>query len=238
MISQKRGGMKILLVTLFSVVFIFFICLAAKPGTSFSKSFCSQSAENQKKDLGIPEPKMISLSVGESIIVEEYKLEIILKEVRESAYADLELMFSERNSYDGLRHTAGDTRWRANPSNYPSIQSADLLNYAKVLYRTHRYCTGRIRRDIWKNGLEIIELAGYGNVVGKSRFYEQCFLDGSFDSYYEEYCDYGTVCFQLNEIKNAAEFSIKVESIGPHNITIVLTFLGDNRYGPINYEPN
>jgi hypothetical protein len=186
-------------------------------------------------DLGIPEPRRLTLSIGESVVIDEYKLEITAKNLERDNYVDLELVYSERSNYDGQRHTVGDSGWR--PTRYyEGLASADLLDYAKVLYRTHHYCTGEIRRDKWKNGLEIADLAGYGNFVGTSRFYEQCILDDSFDSYYEEYCDYGVVRFRVGETKHAAEYSIEVEDVDFDKVNVLITYRGSERYGPMNYE--
>jgi len=127
-------------------------------------------------------------------------------------YVDLEIYYSDRESYDTDIH-GGNNGFFPNPANYPDLYTSNLLQYATVVYRTHYNCDGTIE-NIWSSGKERINLSdGYKNVLCRSRKQEQCYLDGSFDTYYDERCDFGVVRFHENEIESASNFNVEVGNI-------------------------
>ncbi|VXD19169.1 type II toxin-antitoxin system HigB family toxin [Planktothrix paucivesiculata] len=182
-----------------------------------------------------PVDKVVVLVPGDSVVLVEYQLSIRLIETggedsKGQQYADLELMFSDGKSYNGTRYNPGDTGFVPNPNNYPTLAQQNLLHCAQRVYRTHRLCTGEIK------SLQIIELAGgYRNYLGRSRFYEQCLLDGSFDTYYEEHCDFGIVRLMEGIVYNLPECSFLL-GIQDSRVRIEIVSLGNNQYQPIYYE--
>ncbi|MBF0522120.1 MAG: SHOCT domain-containing protein [Candidatus Omnitrophica bacterium] len=101
------------------------------------------------------------------------------------------------------------------------------------MYRTHYLCSGALDPTGWKNGKEINDLSsGYKNITGASRFYEQCIADGSWDSYYDERMDYGTVPFKIGETKRGYEFAVTLEKATPQEASIQIAYVGQGRYKP------
>ncbi len=189
-----------------------------------------------------PRDKVIVLSLGEALILDEYQLKIILIAVGEDEssgqlYVDLDINFSGRDTYFGTRQTPNGACHICNPRNYSASDYVDLLPHAERVYRTHRYCTGEINRGVWNDGLAIIELSGgYRNYIGRSRFYEQCLLDRSFDTYYEEHCDFGILRLLAGIIYTlpAFNFCLAVEN---SQVNITIADRGNQQYQPIDYEP-
>jgi len=163
------------------------------------------------------------LSIGSAIADENFDLQISLKETDGSTQkATLELNYSGRDTYNGLATDPGATGWHPNPSSYPELsESSSLLDNAITAYRTHYYCNGELDTTQYPLGRETIDLTtGYSNFVCRSREYEQCTLDGSFDKYYDERCDYGEVVFSEGQVKCSSNFAVAVTSITTSSATI------------------
>lgn len=157
------------------------------------------------------------------VIVDQYKLEIKLIESDPGQnYADIEINYSEREGYDGLRSIGEETGWYPSPVSYPELAyKNELLEEADRVYRTHRFCEGkRIDDSQYPKGHQIIELKGYKNFVCRDRYYEQCILDGTFDKYYEEHCDYGKARFFKEKIKWSSDFGIELSQILDDSVRI------------------
>lgn len=181
-----------------------------------------------------PETIHLTLQRGQPEIVDIYKLELVFDNLNDQNQVEMGINFSEREIYDGMLDTSGDNGYYPNPGNYPGLESAYLLDYAQTLYRTHKTCTGILESEKWKDGKAIKDLScGYRNFTGTSRFYEQCILDWSYDSYYEEYLDYGIVPFEIGETKNAYEFAIKLMETTGYTATVEISYIGIGRYEPI-----
>jgi hypothetical protein len=184
----------------------------------------SASPVNREFDLAKDRPQ----------VVDDYDLELVLKSCGEEnggKYADVDINYAGRREYDGERSVAGDNRSKANPMLYVGLEKAELLQQAKVLYRTHRLCTGQTKATP-KNGREIAELSGYRNFVCRSRFYEQCIVDGSFDEFYDERCDYGVVRLRENTERRALDFAIKLRAANSASAAVTVSYVGHGRYFP------
>ena len=180
-----------------------------------------------------PDPRNLRLNLrkGKPEIVDEYKLEIVFSGLNNKGLAELNINYSQRRDYGGVKWNPGATGFSPNPANYPDLTSSDLLAYVRNVYRTHRLCTGELQSEL-DNVKEILEITGYRNYTGSNRFYEHCVLDGTFDCYYDEHCDYGLVLFAVNETKNAYEFSIKLVSADSNSAEIEISYIGRGRYEP------
>ncbi len=80
------------------------------------------------------------------------------------------------------------------PSVYTNLDY-EKLRKATILHRKHYTCDGRqIDEELGFGREEVINLmaTGYTNYVCRNRYQEQCIDDGSFDTYYDEWCEYGT----------------------------------------------
>ena len=79
----------------------------------------------------------------------------------------------------GLSYLAPKGGWIPTPGRYPDRNPASIPKY---FYRTVKDCkTQKILSE-----QIIFTYNGYENYVGGSRYKQQCILDGTFDSYYEE----------------------------------------------------
>lgn len=152
------------------------------------------------------------------------EMELNLVEVGTN-YADIEINYFDRKNYPGTVTQGSATGWVPNPNFYPEYYSgSDLLSSAKVVYRTHKYCNGTMKEDVWNKGYQVIELSGYSNYLCRNRFREQCVLDGTYDNYYDERCDFGRIKFQLGETKYSSNFSIKLmEILGNNQVKVKIT---------------
>jgi len=166
----------------------------------------------------------VILNLNSPVVNKAIEMELNLVEVGDN-YADIEINYFDRASYQGVVTTGNPTGWVPNPNLYPEYYSgSDLLSAAKRVYRTHKWCDGRMKDDLWKGGYQIIELEGYSNYLCRNRFKEQCISDGTYDNYYDERCDFGRTRFNLNETKSSSDFSITLESIlGNSQVKIKIT---------------
>ena len=234
--TAMKSGIKIVLLALIGITSFSIIAISQES----SKSNGTQNDVPKEGDqyIKLPNPKKVAVTIKKSaetqLIAEDYKLEIKYRGLNDKGQAQVDINYSERNSYDGQRDTSGNNGAIPNPEHYQGLSSSDLLAYANTLYRTHYLCDGKLNQNSgWKNGKAIKELAsGYKNFTGTSRFYEQCIQDGSFDAYYDEHLDFGTVPFNVGEIKKAYEFAITVNSATAQEAAIEISYIGKGRYAP------
>jgi len=170
----------------------------------------------------------IRLDCQAPIIYEPYELRLELVDVNTDPtggqYANIRIDYAYGPTYDGEIAKTENNGYVPNPGNYPELASADLLTYAQVMYRTHRLCTGEVGCNVWKNGKVVRSLADrYANRTCSSRYYEQCFRDGSFDVYYDERCDFGVVPFRVGEAKSTIEYKIVVGEISGCSALLTLS---------------
>ena len=184
----------------------------------------------------LPEPptKTVKIALGSEATISEYDITVKLTSVQAGKSATLEVLYSGGKSYVGNRHAAGDNRYRFNPADYGDVQ--DLLPAATVLYRTHRTCDGKLEKTPASNGYEIVDLQGYRNYECRSRFYEQCIMDGSFDSFYDERCDFTPVRFAVGTAKGAGGFEIKLTKAEAGSATVEVRSTLKDRWGPVLAE--
>jgi len=163
-----------------------------------------------------PQPvgeETLTLSLNSPVVNKLTEMELNLVEVGNN-YADIEVNYFDRNNYPGTKTSGTATGWVPNPQLYPEYYTgSDLLSVAKNVYRTHKWCDGTMKEDVWNKGYQIIELAGYSNYLCRNRFKEQCVLDGTYDNYYDERCDFGRLRFTLGEIKSSSNFAIQLTKI-------------------------
>jgi len=163
------------------------------------------------------------LTKGQILLNDEFDMSLKIIEIgndKTGNYADIEIFYSDRDTYDAPV-TGGNNGYVPNPSNYPGIYGKDLLNYATTLYRTHYNCDGTLKKEVWREGRAIVNLSeGYKNYVCRSRQQEQCYIDGSFDSYYDERCDFGTVRFYENESKSTTDFEVRTGIIQDDKVEV------------------
>ena len=137
--------------------------------------------------------------------LKEHRLTATYLGLNEKGEALLELNYSERETYKSTPHSPG------HGSKKVESYSTNLRDYVDRIYRTHYYCNGKIRSDIHDGGYEIIDLdKGYSNFSGHSQFNQHCIDDGSFDTYYDEVADYGSIPFILNEAKSDAILTLTI----------------------------
>ncbi len=79
--------------------------------------------------------------------------------------------------------------WMPSRYSYPEYYNrTNPIHQAVILYRTSKYCG---TNEVIKK--EVIQLhtpeRDYCNYICRNRQYEQCILDGSFDTYYDEWCE-------------------------------------------------
>lgn len=190
-----------------------------------------------------PKPLRLELALEKATVALPYRLKImfagVIRDVSEKTTgAKLLINFAESEKYLAQSHDPGKTGFAPNSDNYHDLKSASLLDYAKKVYRTHRLASGKINTEIHQKGKEIIDLAGgYSNFTGSNRFYEQCILDGSFDAFYDEVCDYGEVPFRLNESKAGYDFAITLLNVTDTMATVEISYKGQGVYLPLDYEP-
>ena len=184
----------------------------------------------------LPEPptKTVKIALGSEATISEYDITVKLTSVEAGKSATLELLYSGGKNYVGNRHAAGDNSYRFNPLHYGAV--ADLLSAATVLYRTHRTCDGKLEKTPASNGYEIADLQGYSNYMCRSRFYEQCIMDGSFDSFYDERCDFAPVRFAVGSAKGAGGFEIKLTQAEAGFATVEVRSTLKDRWGPVFSE--
>jgi hypothetical protein len=114
----------------------------------------------------------------------------------------------------------------------------NLIEYSKIIYRTHRFCPGNHNTTLQNKGVEIIDLSGgYRNITGCSRFQEQCIDDGSFDGFYDERVDYGKVDFQLNKPKYNDSYTITVLKATNDQATVTVSPVNAEYNFPVHFEP-
>lgn len=195
---------------------------------------CFAQAKEGEHYLKLDNPKeiVLELSLGVDELVEEYRHRFIYEGMVDSDI-NISINFSERGNYIANPHDPGDNGFRANPKNYRNLRGANLRDYAKRVYRSHYSCAGVKNENIHNQGNEIIELeGGYENHIGVSRFYNQCILDGSFDGFYDEVYDYGTVNFKVGETKSAFDFDLTVVEANGDKAIIKIAYTGQGRYSP------
>jgi hypothetical protein len=136
--------------------------------------------------------------------------------------ANLEINYSEGSDQRWKVNNTVPNGYAPNPSTYSEDLGSELLSYAKMLYRAHYYCDGKLFTAAQPVGAyDKIDLtSGYSNVICRNRQKEQCEMDGSFDHYYDERCDYGVVTFAEDSTKLAPNFSITVNSITADGVEI------------------
>lgn len=162
-------------------------------------------------------------SVGDAFVFTDAEAIITLKSFSVSGKtADLQLSYSQGGDTRWVDSNPGATGYYPNPSTYADDLGSDLLGRATVLYRAHYYCDGTLFTAAQPVGAyEKIDLAsGYSNVICRNREQEQCISDGTFDHYYDERCDYGTVTFTEGSTKTAPNFSITVNSVTSDGVEI------------------
>lgn len=86
--------------------------------------------------------------------------------------------------------------FRPNGISYPEYYQRSYVGHnAAVLHRKHVYCDSNESYELAMKGLEEQYLVLHGekrdycNYICRDRYYEQCILDGSFDTYYMEWCE-------------------------------------------------
>jgi len=93
------------------------------------------------------------------------------------------------------------------------------LSKATILHRTTRDCEDN---SIAREESSINLSGGYSNYRCRSRYYEQCIQDNSFDTYYDEWCEY--------ETEEEQEYDC-TDSDGGENIYLKGTTIGWDSYG-------
>lgn len=185
--------------------------------------------------IATPVAETMTLTLNTAAVASDIETEFNLTAIGDN-YADIEMNYSARNTYQGLHWDPGNTTWRPGDAvSYPEYYSGNnLLDAAQHVYRKHYSCDGvqenfapehasqqalyidpNFMTDwVGKPWQEILELAGgYGNFQCQSRYKEQCILDGSYDKYYDERCDYGRVRFTVGETKTSPAFNIQLTKI-------------------------
>jgi len=119
------------------------------------------------------------------------------------------------------------------PMIYPEKRGATLTvtlpsGSAKrtILHRTHRYCDSKQPVENVNDGEEQVfpvgEGTSYWNFKCKNRYQEQCHDDGSFDTYYDEWCEY------IGDTSKAVTMNLKVGQ-SKNVFGSKVTLLGINR---------
>jgi len=170
--------------------------------------------------------ELIKLAEGESAIKEAYRVKLTVRSIS-SNFVDIDLNFHEKETYFDrnldLDYTGCENTWEPQIKTFSEpFEGQNLRQAAQVLYRSHFYCNGETDTSrVWHgcsgeltDGRQIIDLrAGYNNFGCGNRYYEHCILDGTYDAYYFESCDYGWLRFKIGEEKQSSEFKIKLISI-------------------------
>ena len=83
--------------------------------------------------------------------------------------------------------------WYPNPNSYPEYyDESNKIHTATVLHRTTKECgTDKVVKS--EEVIKLTDSKGnklYCNYLCRNRYKEQCILDGSFDKYYDEWCEY------------------------------------------------
>ena len=147
-------------------------------------------------------------------ILKDYKMKFDLQGARLDNCV-LSISFSDKEEYmagSGEKQPKRADRakvWFPNSMLYPEYGNSEVR--AMVLYRTVRNCSN----DHFCEGhkpKQVIRLDDpeqpYFNFICRPRYFEQCIEDGSFDCYYEEYCDYLPVSFREGECRDVHQLSI------------------------------
>lgn len=194
----------------------------------------AQAQEGQHyKKIDTPPELRVELELGVDVEVQEYRHLFIYQGLNDDGRAVIDIDFSGKYEYAAQPHDPGDTGFRTNPFNYSDLNSSNLRDYAKRVYRMHYSCAGEKNFNIHYDGDETIELAGgYANHTGTSRFYEQCILDGSFDGFYDEVYAYGDVDFIIGQSKSAYDFELVVLEADEYSALIKITYTGRGRFVP------
>jgi len=204
-----------------------------RPPRPYVEVGMSERNEGQKGRLPALSPEAVQLKERRQVVLADYELRLSVESL-EPARAKLAIRWSGADDYVGDRHAVGDNGFAPNPRNYPF--TGNLLAAATVLYRSHRTCLGNTRPDAGRNGHEIVDLRGYTNYVCRSRFEEQCFLDRSFDAFYDERCDFAPVWIAVGSEVSAGEFAIKLEGVRDGEASFAVRPLRLERYGPVLAE--
>jgi hypothetical protein len=193
-----------------AAVFMALLVMAAISAVPLGKADHSESEEESAVTFTVSE--------GKSVVIDKYKTEIILRNLTSNS-ATVEMLYSERKTYDGYRHDPMEGS--AAVSRFPREDNTHL---ATLVYRNHKLCSSLdFIRELWNNGKEIIELeSGYSNYQCKNRYQEQCHDDGTFDRYYEEYCDFEPFTLGLGETVKIANMELSLESVTDSSATFKL----------------
>lgn len=170
--------------------------------------------DNQQDFNEYPEYATTLLKQGEAMADEHNQIEIRVEGIG-TDYAELEINYLGRDVYNEKADIHGGDSGFVPGGHYPEYtKNSNLLQHAKTLYRGHKDCRTEDFNNEWYEGYEVISLAdGYGNYVCRNRYQAQCIQDGSFDTYYDEACDFGVVKFDVGETKWTNNYGIQLTNV-------------------------
>jgi hypothetical protein len=169
---------------------------------------------------GAPIKENLKISVGSSVILDDFKMKLSVVKIKDSSCL-FQITFSEKEKFAGT------------PKDY-SQYAYD--NFKPVtLYRNVRNCANNdFCPGTAKN--QIIDLKSYGNYKCRPRYNEQCIADGSFDCYYEEFCDYAPVWLEKGKSENVNLLKINLVDTGSDFGVFDIIYLGEPSYPYYDYN--
>lgn len=190
----------------------------------------TSSVNTTAKAIEVGDFKWYELQPISDLIIPDFNIGISINHV-DSGFEriSLDIYYMNRDTYNGKETNPGNTGWVPNSAIYGNDYSSNtLLEYAKTLYRTHYNCNGTIDDSLYPLGRETIDLTtGYSNYLCRNRQYEQCELDGTYDRYYDEKCDFSNVYFYEGSIKCHDNYIIAVKNISGTKVDVGLVKIKD-----------
>ncbi|HEY3452274.1 MAG TPA: hypothetical protein VGK67_38370 [Myxococcales bacterium] len=169
------------------------------------------------------------VAFGREATLKSYELTVRARAGQDPESAVLEILWSGAKSFPSQPRPTEDNGFRKNPKSYPP--SGELNSMATVLYRTHRTCDGTLRAQ---GAHEAVELKGYANYECRSRFHEQCILDGTFDSFYDERCDFAPVTLSVGASIAGGDFVLALDKVEQGVAHLTVRPSVSERYGPLS----
>ena len=148
-------------------------------------------------------------------IAKDYDLEVNFLGINDKGQARLDINYSGRAQHHGFKTGTGQGHYTP-----PGWDAANLLQYAKTIYRAYYTCDGTLIKKTTEN-----MYPGNKDFTGTNRFYEQC-KTFQRDGYVEEHLDYGVVPFYIGETKQSYEASITVKSASAQEAEVNIFYIG------------
>lgn len=186
-------------------------------------------APENKSTAGIVPGKRFSITLKNPAVFEKYKMKFRLLEVKgDTCLIDISFSgkddYGEKNIMIQPQIRENKPVWMPNANNYPDYGQTSVKPV--TLYRRVKNCADDQHCQPHKPN-QVIALDDpkrpYKNYICRPRYYEQCILDGSFDCYYEEYCDYEPVWFKKGESKDIHILSLMLVDIRNNKATLVVS---------------